>query len=166
MTERLACCQQTHGHRKLLSSFQCAGKGEGWATTFKNSCWSDPISMTVRVTLSFSAILISRRMQNRVCTGDIVEFRQQTCLGNWAKEAGQGKLRRVPLFPAKFLPSAVANNRTRKVAFENHSCSLPGNIRDEGEMVKAIYLKSECKCKMIGNHLNSPQGHYGLNSAT
>lgn len=75
-------------------------------------------------------------------------------------------MRRVPLFPAKFLPSAVANNRTRKVAFENQSCSLPGNIRDEGEMVKAIYLKSECKPKMVESHLNICQGHYGLNGAT
>lgn len=109
-------------------------------------------------------------MQNAahsVCAGDVIEFWQQNCLGNWEKEAGWGKRRRFPLFPAKFLPSAVNNNnRTRKVALGDHSCNLSGNIRDKGEMVKAIYLKSEWKHKMVGSHINCSQGPYGLNSAT
>lgn len=84
-------------------------------------------STALGVALSFSAIFVSRRMQNAahtVWTGLVIEFRQQNCLGNWGKEASWGKWRRVPLFPAKFLSSAVANNR-----------NLPGNIRDKSEIV-------------------------------
>jgi len=71
-----------------------------------------------------------------------------------------------PSLPYKIPPSAVANNRTQKVAFEIHSCNLPGNIMDKDEMVKAISLKSECKCETVGRHLDSSQWYYGLNSAT
>lgn len=165
MTEKLARCQQTHRRRKLLSSFQRAGEGEHRATTFKTSCCSDPISRALGVTLSFSAILISRRMQNAahsVCAGDVIEFRQQNCLG---KRGWTGEVEKGPALPRQIPSLCCGQQRDSESSFEKHGCNLPGNIRDKGELVKVSYLKSECKHKMARSHLDSSRGHYGLNSA-
>lgn len=62
---------------------------------------------------------------------------------------------------------AVADNRTQKLTFEKHICNLPGNIRDRGDMIKVIYLKRECKRKMVGREpLKFFPGCYDINSAT
>lgn len=60
-----------------------------------------------------------------------------------------GEVERGPFLPCQIPSQAVADNRTRKFAFEKHSSDLPGSVRNKDKMIRVIYLKSECKHKMV-----------------
>lgn len=97
--------------------------------------------------------------------GDVIEFRQKSYLEHLEKKDGCGSGEGSLSSLSNSFPSC-SWQQDSKITFGKHSRYLVGNIKDKDKMIRVIYLKSECKRKMVGREpLELFPGWYDINSA-